>query len=226
MILTGVLASFWVFGMKGFWWVVCGLALGGLLPGCGGGGAPELAYHLSHHPADSSSRQLRHYPVARQGDLTAWLTSDHVSPSQKWLFHPDDPNPRYPIVGTIRAGDMPHGVKHDGAFLIVSGYGGPLFELWEGEAADAWIFTGKGGWLAAKITQLDGVVNSWVRVPEGKQIGGWSGYPVVIGDPRQPEAIAGAMWYKSNTNPELGGATSTRMLKAKLEGLRFRDFVD
>ena len=182
------------------------------------------SYFLSHRPENTNTRMLRHYPVARQGDLTVWLTSDHVWPSEKSLFSPDDPSKTYPIVGKIRAKDMPQAAKHDGAFLVASGYDGPLFDLWEGGMADVLIFTGRGGWVPAKLNQTESV-NSWVRLYGGRQVGGWSGYPVVIGDPNKPDAVAGAMWYKSNTEPQLGGVTSTRMLKAELKKLRFADFV-
>lgn len=193
-----------------------------LLGACGTQNTPS--YFLSHHPQDTSSRPLRHYPVARQGELTAWLTSDHVSPSSDWLYAPGDPNPRHPIVGIIRSGSMPEAAKHDGSFLIVSGYEGPLFQLWQGVEAQGSLFTGEGGWIPVTIRQ-DEAVNSWVRVPQGSSVGGWSGFPVVIGDPDSPDAIAGAMWYKSNTDPTLGGAASTRMLQRWLGKLRLADFV-
>lgn len=193
-----------------------------LLTACAGHGPPS--YFLSHHPADTHSRQLRHYPVARQGDLTAWLTSDHVKPNSEWIYSPEDPNPKYPIVGNIPASAMPQPAKHDGAFLIVRGYDGPLFELWQGTDAEVRIFTGSGGWIGAIIHQED-YVNAWLKVSPRHSIGGWSGYPVVIGDPDHPVAIAGAMWYKSNKEPRLGGVTATRMLKRELAKLRFADYV-
>ena len=196
--------------------------LGLMLSACGSHTTPS--YFLSHHPEDTRSRQLRHYPVARQGDLTAWLTSDHVRPNSVWIYTPGDSEPKYRIVGNIPAKAMPQVAKHDGAFLIVRGYDGPLFELWQGTDAEVKIFTGNGGWIPAVIHQ-DDAVNSWVKVSPRHRIGGWSGYPVVIGDPNQPEAIAGAMWYKSNLDPQLGGVASTRMLKNELAKLRFADFV-
>lgn len=192
-----------------------------LLAACASQG--PTAYYLSHHPDDTRSRQLRHYPVERQGNLTAWLTSDHVSPAGNWLYAPGDPAPKHEIVGKIRAADMPQAVKHDGSFLIVAGYDGPLYPLWEGSEAEGRLFTGTG-WIDAKLNQQDGV-NTWVKVSRAHRIGGWSGFPVVIGDPDVPEAVAGAMWYKHNHLPQLGGATSTRMLKRALGTLRFSDFV-
>jgi hypothetical protein len=202
-------------------WAACLTAVL-LLASCGSQTAPS--YFLSHHPQDTGSRPLRHYPVARQGNLTAWLTSDHVSPASDWLYAPGDPNPKHPIVGIIRAASMPEAATHDGSFLVVSGYGGPLFELWQGTEAQASLFTGEGGWVPVTIRQ-DEAVNSWVRVSPGRSIGGWSGFPIVIGDPENPEAIAGAMWYKSNTDPTLGGAASTRMLKRWLGRLKLADFA-
>lgn len=193
-----------------------------LLASCGSQTAPS--YFLANPPEDTTSKPLRFYPVARQGNLTAWLTSDHVNPACDWLYAPGDSNPKFPIVGIIRAQSMPEAAKHDGSFLIVSGYGGPLFELWQGSEAAVSLFTGEGGWIPARIHQEDGV-NSWIRISPGRSIGGWSGFPVVIGDPKNPAAIAGAMWYKSNTDPSLGGATSTRMLQRWLGKLKFSDFV-
>jgi hypothetical protein len=201
-------------------WICASLGL--LLSSCGSSVPPS--YFLSHHPDDTTSRQLRHYPVARQGDLTAWLTSDHVHPNSDWIYVPGDPNPKHRIVGNIPASAMPQAAKHDGAFLIVRGYDGPLFDLWQGTDAEVSLFTGSGGWIPALIHQDDSV-NSWVKVSPRHNIGGWSGYPVVLGDPNHPEAIAGAMWYKSNLDPQLGGATSTRMLQRELAKLRFADFV-
>ncbi len=193
-----------------------------LLTGCGSG--PPPSYFLSH-PPNTPSREHRHYPVARQGDLTAWLASDHVPPRGKWLFAPGDPAPRHPIVGIIRAKAMPVTTKHDGAFLVVSGYDGPLFDLWEGTEAYGQVYTGRAGWIPVHILQQESV-NTWVKVPSPRKIGGWSGNPVVIGDPERPEAIAGAMWYRSNTQPWLGGTTSPRMLKKWLGRLRLADFVE
>lgn len=202
------------------WCLVAGL----LLQACGDRIAP--AYHLPNPPSGGGGGGGRPlYPVARQGDLTAWLASDHVFPRGEWLYHPRDPDRRYPVVGSIRARDMPRDTKHDGALVITSGYEGPVFPLWEGENCEALLFTGRGRWLPVRVSQPEGAVNSWVRVPEGHRVGMWSGKPVVIGDPGQPEAIAGAMWYKSNLTPELGGATSTRMLKQELDRLRLEDFV-
>lgn len=198
-------------------------AVGLLLAACGNQATPS--YFLSHHPDDSSSRQLSHYPVARQGDLTAWLASDHVLPASKWLYAPGDSAPKHRIVGVIRARSMPELSAHDGAFLIVSGYAGPLFELWEGTDATGSMFTGSGGWLPVQLRQ-DMAVNTWVKVSRRHRIGGWSGFPVIMGDPAHPDLVVGAMWYKSNTDPTLGGVTSTRMLKRWLGKLRLADFVD
>ncbi len=185
---------------------------------------PPPSYFLSHHPDDTRSRPLCHYPVARQGNLTAWLTSDHVQPAGGWLYLPGDPNPKYRIVGTIHSGAMPEAVKHDGSFLIVAGYEGPLFELWQGTDAEGRLFTGPDGWIPVHLHQ-DDAVNTWLKVPRRRAVGGWSGFPVVIGDPAHPDAIAGAMWYKSNTEPRLGGTTSTRMLQRWLGRLKLADFV-
>ena len=193
-----------------------------LLASCAAHRTPS--YLLSHHPDDSHSRPLRHYPVARQGNLTAWLTSDHVKPAGDWLYVPDDPNPKYRIVGTIHASAMPERAKHDGSFLIVSGYEGPLFELWQGTEAEGRLFTGAGGWIPVRIQQGD-AVNTWVKVSPRRSVGGWSGFPIVIGDPAHPDAIAGAMWYKSTVQPTLGGATSTRMLRRWLAQLKLADYV-
>lgn len=193
-----------------------------LLNSCGSHTTPS--YFLSHPPEDTTSRPLRHYPVARQGELTAWLTSDHVSPACDWLYTPGDPNPKCRIVGIIHSGSMPEAAKHDGSFLVVSGYKGPLFELWQGSEAEALLFTGEDGWIPVRIRQ-DEAVNSWIKVSPGRSVGGWSGFPIVIGDPDHPTAIAGAMWYKSNTDSTLGGAASTRMLKRWLGKLKLADFV-
>jgi hypothetical protein len=182
------------------------------------------SYHLSHHPDDTHSRPLRHYPVARQGNLTAWLTSDHVMPASDWLYAPGDPNPKYRIVGTIRASAMPERAKHDGSFLVVAGYEGPLYELWQGTDGEGRLFIGPEGWIPVRLHQ-DDAVNTWLKVSPRRKIGGWSGFPVVIGNPDQPEAIAGAMWYKSNTEATHGGTTSTRMLRRWLGRLRLADYV-
>lgn len=200
---------------------VLAVFLASLLTSCGGPSGP-VAYYLSHHPDDHKSRPLRHYPVARQGKLTAWVTSDHVRTPENWLYAPGDPVPKYPIVGRIRAESMPAAVKHDGAFLIVSGYKGPLYDLWEGTTADGRLFTGPGGWVSVWLEQKPGV-NTWVY--SKKKIGGWSGYPVVIGDPAKPEAVVGAMWYRHNQKQQMGGTTSSRFLKKWLGRLDFSDFV-
>ena len=199
------------------------LAAGVLLQSCGESIAP--AYHLTQQPSKVGLRERRLYPVARQGDLTAWLASDHVFAHGEWLYHPDDEAPRYRVVGSIRARDMPRGTKHDGAFVIASGYEGPLFPLWEGESGEGLLYVRKGRWLPVRVSQLDGSVNTWVRVADGRRIGQWSGNPVVIGDPRRPQAVVGVMWYKSNLTPELGGTTSGRMLRKELARLGFEDFV-
>lgn len=193
-----------------------------LLASCTPHRAPS--YFLSHHPDDTRSRPLRHYPIARQGNLTAWLTSDHVKPAGDWLYVPGDPNPKHRIVGTIHASAMPEKAKHDGSFLVVSGYEGPLFELWQGTDAVGRLFIGAEGWIPVQIQQGD-AVNTWIKVSPRRSVGGWSGFPIVIGDPDHPEAIAGAMWYKSNLEPTLGGTTSTRMLRRWLTKLKLADFV-
>ena len=118
---------------------------------------------------------------------------------------------------------MPEAAPHDGAFLVVSGYDGPVFGLWEGTESPGRLFTGSG-WLPVQLKQEE-AVNTWVRVSRSQQIGGWSGFPVVIGDPASPEAIAGAMWYRSNIDAGMGGAASTRMLKRWLGRLRLADFA-
>ena len=196
-----------------------------LLVSCAGGGG-KAAYYLSPPPGTMPARPLRHYPVARQGNLTAWLTSDHVIPSSQWMYAPDSSGTKHPIVGLIRASQMPAGREHDGCFLLVEGYDGPLYELWQGQEADGWLHTGgPSGWIRARLVQED-AVNTWVVVSLPHRIGGWSGYPVVVGEnPEVPVAVAGAMWYKSNTVSTAGGATSTRMLREQLARLRFRDFV-
>jgi hypothetical protein len=197
----------------------------GLLVSCGGGvndtSSGPKAYYLSHHPDDKKARQLRHYPVARQGNLTAWVTSNHVGKAVTWLYEPGNPVPKYPIVGKIMARHMPAPSKHDGSFLIVRGYNGPLYDLWTGSKGEGQLFTGKD-WVPVKLEQLPGV-NTWVLSKQ--PIGGWSGYPVVIGNPAKPDAIGGAMWYRHNKNLKLGGTTASRFLKAHLAKLRFEDFV-
>jgi hypothetical protein len=194
-----------------------------LLAACAGRSAPS--YFLSSDPANTRARPQPHYPVARQGDLTAWVASDHMLPATRWLYAPGDPSTKHPIVGIIRAASMPEGSPHDGALLVASGYDGPVFELWEGTDSPGRLFTGSGDWIPVHLHQED-AVNTWVRVSRRHQIGGWSGFPVVIGDPAMPEAVAGAMWYRSNTDPGMGGAASTRMLKRWLGRLRLADFAD
>jgi|GEM_PF-6128913 len=194
-----------------------------LVSGCGHHGTPS--YYQCHHPDDTTSKPLLFYPVARQGNLTAWLTSDHVNPVADWLYSPGDPHPKYHIVGRIHSASMPEAAKHDGSFLIVTGYDGPLFDLWEGTDAEARLFTGReGGWIHVGIHQ-EHAVNTLVTVSRQHPIAAWSGFPLVIGDPDHPQAIAGAMWYKSNLDPTLGGVTSTRMLKRWLAKIRLADFV-
>ena len=173
--------------------------VGFLLVSCGSHTAPS--YFLSHPPEDTTSRPLRHYPVARQGDLTAWLTSDHVSPACDWLYAPAIRIPKYRIVGIIHAGAMPEAAKHDGSFLVVSGYDGPAFRTLAGHRKRVpLVFTGEDGWIPVAVRGRI-AVNSWVKVSPGRSVGGWSGFPLVIGDPDHPDAIAGAMWYKSSTDP-------------------------
>lgn len=201
------------------------LTVGLLLGACGSQATLHApSYFHSYHPDDTKSRRMSHYPVARQGALTAWLASDHVIPPSKWLYAPGEPEQRLPVVGVIRARSMPERTAHDGAFLVVSGYDGPLYDLWEGTEANGRMFTGRGGWQPVQLRQGE-AVNTWVKASRRQAIGSWSGFPVVIGDPAHPEAIAGAMWYKSNTEPTLGGVTSTLMLKRWLGRLRLADFV-
>ncbi|MDA7533951.1 hypothetical protein N8576_00690 [bacterium] len=193
----------------------------GFLASCGR--SPESkAYFLSHHPLDKSARPLRHYPVARQGELTAWITSDHVKSSQSWLFAPNDNIPKYPIVGQIRAKDMPERTKHDGSFLVVSGYEGPLYDFWLGSEGEGQMFTGNGGWVPVVLWD-DSKARTWVR--SQNPIGGWSGFPVVIGDPSNPDAIVGAMWYRANQDHRIGGTTSSRLLKSWILKLDLEQFV-
>ena len=192
-----------------------------LLIACAGPSTPS--FHFSHDPANTQVRPQPHYPVARQGKLTAWLASDHVLPNGRWMHAPGDSSRKYPIVGVIRAASMPEASPHDGAFLVVSGYDGPIFELWDGTQAAGRLFTGAGGWIEVNLQQQH-AVNTWVRVSRRRQIGGWSGFPLVIGNPADPEAIAGVMWYRSNNDPHMGGAASTRMLKRWLGHLRLADF--
>ena len=140
------------------------------------------------------------------------------------MYVPGDPNPKHRIVGTIPSGAMPEQAKHDGSFLLVSGYDGPLFPLWQGTEAKGHVFTNSGDWIPIRLHQGN-AVNTWIQIARRRPVGGWSGFPLVIGDPNAPEAIAGAMWYKSNIHPDQGGATSTRMLARWLGRLKFTDFV-
>jgi len=219
--------------------------MSGVLVSCGGSSEPA-AYYLSHHPEDHAARPLRHFPVARQGNLTAWVTSDHVRSSQNWLYAPDDIVPKYKIVGQIRAKDMPEEskgrvsglnfskakgptvatippkyIKHDGAFLIVKGYDGPLYELWTGKEGKGQMYTGKGGWVPVALKQDE--IQTWVY--SQANIGGWSGYPVVIGDPAKPDFVVGAMWYRVDANHRIGGTTSGRLLEKWLSKLEFAQFI-
>ena len=188
--------------------------------------APVGACYLSHDPVDTSGPALCHYPVARQGKLTAWLTSNHRQAAGEWLYAPNDASIRHHIIGIIRAPAMPSRPQHDGAFLLTSDYTGPIYSLWCGTESKGLMYGGpEEGWLQVSLHQ-DKVVNTWVKRPGRLEIGQWSGYPVVIGDPARPEAVAGAMWYRSNSDPSWGGATSTRLMKYWTEHLRFADFVD
>lgn len=83
-----------------------------------------------------------------------------------------------------------------------------------------------GGWVTVRLHQQPGAVNTWLKLPRSMRVLGWSGYPVVIGPPSAPEAIAGAMWYKSNLEDRLGGAASTAMLKHQLEHIHFADHLN
>jgi hypothetical protein len=189
------------------------------------GNRPTPACYLSHHPSDTKSPALRHFPVARQGKLTAWLTSAHRAKSGDWLYAPNDPSIRHRIVGIIPASAMPTRPAHDGAFLLTSTYTGPIFPLWEGKEAKGLLYTGhEGGWTPVGLYQAD-VINTWVNMPGSLTIGGWSGYPVVIGSPANPEFVAGAMWYRANDDGTWGGAASTRMLKQWIPRLKFADYV-
>jgi hypothetical protein len=180
----------------------------------------------SYNPATQPSVTLRHYPVARQGNLTAWLTSDHRMSSGDFLYNPTDAKIRHRIVGRIRASAMKEGVKHDGAFLLTNDYTGPIYPLWEGSSGKGLLYAGQSkGWIPVNLSHDPGV-NIWVATRRSDPIGGWSGYPVVIGDPAKPESIAGAMWYRSNENRHVGGATSPRMLKKWLGRLDFKQFVN
>jgi hypothetical protein len=183
------------------------------------------ACYPSHHPDDTQAPEMCHYPVARQGKLTAWLTSDHRRAAGDWLYSPADSSIRHRIVGVIPGGAMPSSPQHDGAFLLTADYDGPLFQLWEGTEATGLLYSGRTqGWLPVQIYQGN-VINTWVKLHGSLTIGGWSGYPVIIGEPARPEFVAGAMWYRSNSRPSEGGATSTRLLKIWLGRLKFADFV-
>lgn len=182
----------------------------------------------SSYPGVNRGPELFHFPVARQGAITAWLTSDHRRKAGDWLHAPDGSGTRHRIVGEIRASDMPVGTAHDGAFLLTDTYEGPVFPLWDGQQADGRLYTGSGtGWVSVTLYQeSDRCVNTWLRLPGGMKAGGWSGYPMVIGSPSQPTAVAGAMWYKSTSDPSLGGATATAMLRRWVRLLDFSSFVD
>ena len=187
----------------------------GLVPAC----------YWSRQPGDAASPALRHYPVARQGKLTAWLTSNHRRAAGDWLYAPNDSSIRHRIVGTIGAEAMPSGPPHDGALLLTADYTGPIFPLWEGNEATGLLYGGDGeGWIPVALYQAE-VLNTWVKLPARQNIGGWSGFPIVIGDPARPEFVAGAMWYRSNDDGTWGGAASTRLLKYWAARLRFADFV-
>lgn len=183
----------------------------------------------SSYPGVNQGPDLRHFPVARQGVITAWLTSDHCRKGGDWLHAPDGSGTRHRIVGEIRAVAMPVGFPHDGAFLLTDTYQGPVFPLWEGRQAEGRPYTGREtGWVRVMLYQESATsVNTWLRLPGGMKAGGWSGHPLVIGSPTQPTAVAGAMWYKSNSDPSLGGATSTStaMLRECLRRLDFARFV-
>lgn len=189
-------------------------------------GTPEACFP-SHHPEVTTGPDLRHFPVARQGSITGWLTSDHRRKGGDWLYAPDGSGERHRIIGEIRAGAMPVGHPHDGAFLLTDSYQGPVFPLWEGREAEAMLYTGrKSGWVRVLLYQESArSVNTWLRLPGGMKAGGWSGHPLVIGDPSRPEAVAGAMWYKSTNDPTLGGATSTALLSQCLRRLNLASFV-
>jgi hypothetical protein len=188
---------------------------------------PMEACFSSSYPGANQGPDLRHFPIARQGSLTAWLTSDHRRKGGEWLHAPDGSGRRHRIVGEIRASDMPVGSAHDGAFLLTDTYEGPVFPLWDGQQADGRLYTGsRTGWVSVTLYQeSDRCVNTWLRLPGGMKAGGWSGYPLVIGSPSQPTAVAGAMWYKSTSDPSLGGATATAMLRRWLQLLDFSSFV-
>lgn len=188
---------------------------------------PMEACFSSSYPGANQGPDLRHFPIARQGSLTAWLTSDHRRKGGDWLHAPDGSGTRHRIVGEIRAAAMPVGSAHDGAFLLTDSYQGPVFPLWEGQQAEGRLYTGREtGWVRVLLYQESArSVNTWLRLPGGMKAGGWSGHPLVIGSPSQPTAVAGAMWYKSTADPSLGGATSTAMLRQCLRRLDFARFV-
>lgn len=186
---------------------------------------PVSACYPSHPPSVTTGVALCHYPVARQGKLTAWLTSNHRPKGGDWLYAPNDPSIRHRIVGMIGANAMPSNPPNDGAFLLTSDYSGPIFPLWEGKEASGLLYGGfDEGWIPVALHQAD-VINTWVKMPGRRIVGGWSGYPVVIGDPAHPDFVAGAMWYRANDDGNFGGATSTRLMKYWVEHLRFADFV-
>ena len=189
-------------------------------------GLPDACFS-SHPPGMTTGPDLRHFPVARQGSITAWLTSDHCRKGGDWLHAPDGSGRMHRIIGEIRASAMPVGHPHDGAFLLTDSYQGPVFPLWEGRQAEARLYSGREHrWVPVMLYQESArSVNTWLRLPGGMRAGGWSGHPLVIGNPSGPEAVAGAMWYKSTTDPTLGGATSTAMLNQCLRRLNFANFV-
>jgi hypothetical protein len=152
------------------------------------------------------------------------VASDHVLPAGRWLYAPGDRSPRHPIVGIIRASEMPAAAPHDGAFLVVSGYEGPVYPLWEGEEAQGMLYAGGGSWLPVHLVQQDAVATR-VQVSAPRTIGGWSGHPVVIGSPSRPEAVVGAMWHRSTAEPWVGGTTAPRLLRSWLGRLQLKDYV-
>jgi hypothetical protein len=184
--------------------------------------------YSSSDPGVIQGAEFLHFPVARQGAITAWLTSDHRRKGGDWLHAPDGSSTRHRIVGEIRARDMPAGVAHDGAFLLTDTYEGPVFPLWKGREAEGRLYTGReAGWVSVALYQeSERCVNTWLRLPGGMKAGGWSGHPIVIGNPSNPSAVAGAMWYKSTLDPSLGGVTSTAMLFHRLQQLDFSRFVN